>query len=67
MPKAPTVRVDRIELRDPAWEDEYRYVTIDSEGDIYICDGCGDEASQMLFRKGLIPALIKALRMVGKL
>lgn len=67
MPKAPTVRVDRIELRDPNWEDEYRFVEIDEDGDIFIADGTGDERTSILIRKSLQAPLVKAIRMVGKL
>lgn len=66
MPKG-TVRVDRIEITDPQHEDEYRYIEIDCDGDLYLMDGGGDEAFRLLFRKHMIPTVVKALRLAARL
>lgn len=65
MPRA-TVRVERIEVKDPVNEDEYRFVSIDSDGDLYLQDGAGDDATSILIRKRMIAPVIKALRLAGR-
>jgi hypothetical protein len=69
MPKArtnPRVRVDRIELHDPK-DDSYRFLIIDSDGDVYINEHSDESGGSIMFRKGAVPSLIKALRMATSL
>jgi len=47
MPKA---RIDRIVVRDDD-HDEYRYVEIEEDGDIYLSDGSDDDRTSILIRR----------------
>lgn len=62
MPKG-KVRVERIEITDPQHEDEFRYIEIDSEGDLYLTEGSGDDCYRLLIRKHMVPTIVKALRL----
>lgn len=66
MPK-PTVRIERILITDPSNEDEYRYIEIDADGDMYLSDGTGDADPRLLVRKHTVPAFVKALRLAASL
>lgn len=65
MPKI-KARIERIEIADPE-NDEWRYVQLDGTGDIYIQDGAGDDALNILIRKHMLAPLISALRLAGRL
>jgi hypothetical protein len=62
MPKG-KVRVDRIEITDPQHEDEYRYIEIDCDGDLYLMDGTGEDRAAILIRKHMVPIIVKGLRL----
>jgi len=63
MPKA---RIDRIEVRDDE-NDEYRYVEIEDDGDLYLSDGSSDDRTSILLRKDTLPAILGALRLARRL
>jgi hypothetical protein len=63
MPKA---RIDRIVVRDDD-HDEYRYVEIEEDGDIYLSDGSDDDRTSILIRRETLNAVLGALRLARRL
>jgi hypothetical protein len=57
----PRVRFDRLEVYNPD-HDEYHYLLIDSEGDVFLNANADESGPSIMIRKPMVPAIIKALR-----